>query len=168
MPEFKEEVGQSNDLSVENTNVGGEGKTGKSSRARYALKRGRIPTQKKNVAATSAAGVGEIDASAVQSDAIGVGCGGKGHCSKKSTKVVEKNSKSKKPMCGCKAQGSSAQKKEGEPKACCKCKIFGGLFKKVFRFFGLCKKTKQPEKQVRSYRHRSRNQRRRRPQTGSH
>lgn len=179
MPEFKEEdVPLVVEPEVEDAGGESKNKTAEGEHVHYTLKRGRIPAQKKNISAPKANdGVGEIDASEVQSDAIGVGGNNTANNSRKSTEVIDKEPTKKKPSrCGCASQHSKQQKNNSKSDSCsakpsCKCGGICGFFKKIICFFKggckKCKKEQQSPKQARSYRHRSRNQRRRRPQDSS-
>ncbi len=175
MPEFEEEINPAIDHVVDDKKVENKDIVNitANERERYALKRGRIPVQKKNVS-LSMSNVGEIDANAVRNDAIGFGANKSVKNNiQKSTSVVEKNDNHKKN-----GKGQCCKKSMIKPSgqnACMeheKNKCQGGVLvrclRKLFGFLGFCKcKCKnqpQPEKTVRSYRRRTNNQRRRRPQ----
>lgn len=176
MPEFEEEVNPAIDHVVDGEKAENKDieNIAENEQERYTLKRGRIPIQKKNVSMTIS-NVGEIDANAVRNDAIGFGANKSvKNNAQKSTSVVEKNANHKKNCKGqcCKKTATKLSSQNGSSmgyeKNKCQCGVLARYLKRFFGFLGFCKcKCKdqsQPEKTVRSYRRRSHNQRRRRPQ----
>lgn len=134
-------------------------------RARYALKRGRMPIsvmQKK----TSQKSVSVDD---VCKDAIGTRKN-EPAAVHKSTTIVEKDmnnnkrEKENRDHCSCRKHGEKSlivKEKGSQKEDSCKCKdgVLCKLVKKILHFFGLRKKCEQCEQRPRQYRRRSYNQR---------